>query len=212
MELDAAHLAQTAASFSSSSSAQLTERVSYLVSQGLEESFVLTYPFPPSDQEPYRPQPESPSDEEVKNVLGEALDEELLSTCRALLMGEEEFEAKYRAKEKVPKPKLDEEIAHFLIKAIEARLGRYEGGPSSKEDEEILYGAQPKKLGTNARNAIVVRLGEKRVLEANASLLRRMVELEKKQSVAGGGEKKRKDEGSKGKANGGAGGIKKIRR
>lgn len=155
----------------------LTSRVVYFVSLGLEESYVLTSCFPPSEKPPHRPEPSNPSDKEIKGAMSN-LDEELLIAVRALLLTDEEFDA-HQSKEKMPKPKLDDKIADVLLLALQRRLAMYAGGPCSQADEELIYGSQAGSLSENKRNAIIVRLGEKRVIENNIMVLRRLAELHK---------------------------------
>ncbi|CAO1614446.1 unnamed protein product [Parajaminaea phylloscopi] len=173
---------------------KLLERVSYLVSLGLEESFVLTYAFPPSEQPPHRPEPADPSDRDIQQAIAN-FDEELLSASRALLLSDDEFE-KHQTKEKVPKPRLDEPICSLLLRSLHMRLSMYAGGHSSSHDEELLYGSSSTSLakGTNTRNAVVVRLGEKRVLENNIMVLTRLLEMKRAEAAESQKRKKGRNE------------------
>lgn len=186
----------------------LTGRIAYLVSLGTDESFVLTYPFPPSEEAPHRPEPESPTSQEIQSAVSN-FDEELLSAARGLLLTEEEFE-KHRTKEKVPKPRLDQPISSLLIRAMSSRLEKYAGGVGSEADEQLLYGGKGTEVakGTNLRSAIVVRLGEKRILESNVTLLRRLMEIKAAESSANGKDStKRKGGGTQEKSS-----SKKVRK
>lgn len=153
----------------------LTTRTMFCVYLGLEESYVLTSCFPPSDKPPHRPEPTHPSDKEIKSAMSN-FDEELLIATRAMLLTDEEWD-KHRSKEKMPKPKLDGPIVDVLLIALRRRLAMYVGGASSKEDEDRIYGSSAsaqQHLSTNHRNAIIVRLGEKRVIENNIMVLERL--------------------------------------
>ena len=104
-------------------------------------------------------------------------------------MPADEFE-KYQEKNKIPKPRLDESVANLLKMACSKRLEQYVGGSDSAEDENRLYGSDGKilpidfsdSIKVNRHNAIVVRLGEKRVIEANAMLLGRMLEIKEREA------------------------------
>lgn len=158
--------------------AELTARIEHCVELGLEESYVLTSCFPPSETPPHRPEPANPSEKEIRQAMSN-FDEELLSAVRVLLLSDDEWES-HKAKEKIPKPKLDNVIAAALLKALEKRLESYAGGPTSQPDEDRLYGpSRDQNLSENHRNAIVVRLGEKRVVENNIMVLKRLIEIHK---------------------------------
>lgn len=168
---------------------QLRERIEYLVSQGLEESFALTYAFPPDEHPPYRPQPLEPTLKEIQQAISN-FDEELLTAARTLLLSEENFR-KHQNKEKVPKARLDEQISALLLKALHLRLSIYAGGASTRTDEELLYGPLSSLAkGTKLWKAVVVRLGEKRVLENNIMVLDRLIQF--KASESAGNTSKRK--------------------
>ncbi|KAI0081972.1 SET domain-containing protein [Panus rudis PR-1116 ss-1] len=100
---------------------------------------------------------------------------------------------KLQAKEKLPKGKLTPEILPIVIEVFERRLAEY---PDSIEDDERLL--QDPDISDNKRNAIIVRLGEKRILHASLKI------LQDAQKTAGGSSKKHKEDakyarGKKGK-------------
>ncbi|KAF8306318.1 hypothetical protein DL93DRAFT_2232619 [Clavulina sp. PMI_390] len=61
---------------------------------------------------------------------------------------------------KPPKPRLDVVCVEHVIGVIEKRLAQY---PTSLEDDNALLG-RSSELPFNRRNAIIVRVGEKRIL------------------------------------------------
>ena len=147
-------------------------------------SFYLSYAFHPSNERPHRPQPEDPTEDDVKNALDDSpYEDELLEIARGLGMDEHDFDMLVSG-ESMPKAKLNLGAAQLLLQAIAVCLEGYEGGADSSEDEERIYGSKAKKLSANERNAIVVRLGEKRVLESHKALLSKYVEMEKRRLAA----------------------------
>lgn len=169
---------------------QLMSRIEFLVEQGLEESHIFVYCFPPATAPPHRPQVPSEGSElrsEVEGVMsnGTNFDEELLVTLRTLLLSDEDFE-RYAKKEKLPKGKWPEDaaevkkIVQVLLTTFEKRSASYFGGNStSQEDEKLIYEAagESSTLTSNQMNAAVVRLGEKRVMEDNTLVLRTWLEM-----------------------------------
>ncbi|KAH6914399.1 hypothetical protein BKA70DRAFT_1261294 [Coprinopsis sp. MPI-PUGE-AT-0042] len=69
---------------------------------------------------------------------------------------------KARDKGKLPKPKMDPEIMRILEKALLKRYSLYRTSRHSQEDEATLH----ENPSINTRNAIIVRLAEKRILQA----------------------------------------------
>ncbi|GAA6018787.1 hypothetical protein JCM8202_002231 [Rhodotorula sphaerocarpa] len=86
------------------------------------------------------------------------LPDELVSAIRAFLLTDEEY-AKAQKKESPPKPKLDADAAEWGRKILDKRLREYE--TSIQEDEELL---KQTYLPVRRRLAVIVRLGEKRLL------------------------------------------------
>ncbi|CAO1630170.1 unnamed protein product [Sympodiomycopsis kandeliae] len=192
----------------------LTTRIGQCVMNGLEESYVLNYCFAPSEKAPHHPEPSKPSDKEIKNAIS-TIDEELLSAARALILPETEWREKYLSKDKVPKPRLDEQIANFLILTFQRKLHEYQGGSSSKEDEQRIYNStSTENLSENQRNAIIVRLGEKRVLENNIMVLERLVKIQKAEARSSGNDqnKRKGNQQQQQQSSSSKGGNKKSRR
>ncbi|GAA6058608.1 hypothetical protein JCM10212_004019 [Sporobolomyces blumeae] len=94
-----------------------------------------------------------------------SIPDELVSAVRAFLLSPEEL-AKFQKKESPPKPKLDASVAKWVVKVIAKREGEY---PTSIEDDERLL--KDSSLPLRKRMAVIVRLGEKRILRAARSQL-----------------------------------------
>ncbi|RPD78643.1 SET domain-containing protein [Lentinus tigrinus ALCF2SS1-7] len=100
------------------------------------------------------------------------LPEEFVSFERLLLQSKDEWE-KTAKKSKLPKPKVDKDVLTIAIDVLEARLKEY---PTSiQEDEKLLEPGSVEQLSVNKKNAVVVRLGEKRILQGTLKQLRSMV-------------------------------------
>ncbi|EIM83024.1 SET domain-containing protein [Stereum hirsutum FP-91666 SS1] len=111
------------------------------------------------------------------------LPDELVPFCRLLLQSQSEWE-KTKSKSKLPKAKVDESILSTIANALERRLAEY---PTSVEEDQKLL-TEP--LSLNRKHAVIVRLGEKRILHGTLSTVK-----EKLKEMSGGqGKKKRKAE------------------
>ncbi|KAF9001800.1 SET domain-containing protein [Hymenopellis radicata] len=84
----------------------------------------------------------------------------LISLVKLISLSPDDW-PKLKSKGKPPKPKLDQEV-------LARRLAQY--ATSVQDDEKALSG----ELALNERNAIVVRLGEKRIVEGLLSKLKKM--------------------------------------
>ncbi|KAJ6594439.1 hypothetical protein B0H19DRAFT_920100 [Mycena capillaripes] len=84
----------------------------------------------------------------------------LVSLIRLLRLTSEEWE-KTVAKDKVPKPKLDNEVLDVVCAVLERRLKEY---PSSFDDDVGLL--RDETLSLNKRQALIVRIGEKTILQS----------------------------------------------
>ncbi|KAJ7162078.1 SET domain-containing protein [Mycena filopes] len=82
----------------------------------------------------------------------------LVSLIRLLRLTADEWE-KTVAKDKVPKPKLDDEVLNVVRTVLEHRLKAY---PTTLEDDLVLL--RDESLPLNKRHAVIVRVGEKRIL------------------------------------------------
>ncbi|KAI9493377.1 hypothetical protein BDB00DRAFT_823797 [Zychaea mexicana] len=97
---------------------------------------------------------------------------ELISALYVLRASAEEF-AKMETKQKLPKPKLTPAIAKLGMQILEERMKRY---PQEDDDQALLQsGCSP-----NKRHALLVRIGEKRILEATINKLKREAEGQKR--------------------------------
>ncbi|UZJ54473.1 hypothetical protein CBS101457_003793 [Exobasidium rhododendri] len=159
----------------------LSQRIQWACSLGLDEEIPLQYPFPPSQQPPFRPEPQSPTSKELREAAAE-ISEELLILARVLCLSDEAF-GKAKEKDKLPNPRIDalEEhscgakekmaVAELIIEAIEERRKAYT--TDEQADEDLLYSGNgdAQSLSTNKRNALVVRLSEKRILSETRKVL-----------------------------------------
>ncbi|GAA5869697.1 hypothetical protein JCM16303_000551 [Sporobolomyces ruberrimus] len=93
------------------------------------------------------------------------LPDELVSAIRAFLLSPDEV-AKSQKKESPPKPKLDAGVAGWAKKVIAKREGDYE--TTIEDDEALLLDST---LPPRKRMAVIVRLGEKRILRATRTQL-----------------------------------------
>ncbi|KZW00228.1 SET domain-containing protein, partial [Exidia glandulosa HHB12029] len=102
----------------------------------------------------------------------------MTSFSKLLLMPREEWE-KTQQKDKPPKPKPDTATLALAVKVLRARLAEY---PTTLEEDEALFPTLDPATQWKKRNAVAVRLGEKRILTGT---LRRCEEMER--SIAGQG-------------------------
>jgi len=89
--------------------------------------------------------------------------EEMSSFVRLLMMSAPEWE-KTKQKSKLPKPKEDKFALSVTADVVRRRLTEY---PTTIEDDEALLGAEQvpeKPIPLNLKHAVVVRLGEMRIL------------------------------------------------
>jgi len=97
------------------------------------------------------------------------LPEALISLARLLLSLDGEWE-KARDKGKIPKPKIDVQVLSVILQTLRKRLRQY---PTTIEyDTAILNESLP----LNKRHAVIVRLGEKRILNSTIGKLQAMEE------------------------------------
>jgi SET domain-containing protein 6 len=116
----------------------------------------------------------------------------LVSFTRLMLSTADEWK-KAREKSKIPKPKLDVDVLTVLVDVIEKRLKEYptslEVCPSlcfhelrascslidhTQDDERILDQTTMDGLSLHKRNALIVRVGEKRILSRMLTKLKEM--------------------------------------
>ena len=158
----------------------LEQRLEWACSSlGIDEVFILTYLFTPAKKAPHRAQPEKPSAKELKAAAtGGGISEEMIALTRVLCQSRDAFE-KAKAKGKGPSARVESQETHtvsgnkvvkvtisqIMMDAIDLRLQQYPNGAKVDEDEAKLYGSKRGEVkGENERRALVVRLGEKRVL------------------------------------------------
>jgi len=117
--------------------------------------------------------------------------EEMTSFVRLLMMSVPEWE-KAKNKNKFPKPKVNDAVLTVVADVVRRRLGEY---PTAIEHDETLLGTEKEKvLPLNLMNAVVVRLGEKRILHG---LLQAVTcQLEGNPSASASESRKRKADGT----------------
>ncbi|KAJ6498807.1 SET domain-containing protein [Mycena sanguinolenta] len=108
----------------------------------------------------------------------------LVSLVRLLRLTPDEWE-KTVAKDKVPKPKLDNEVLDVVRVVLECRLNEY---PSTLDVDLQLLGDE--SIPLNKRLALVVRTGEKRILQNTLQ----KIKIQQSDAKKGDGSKKRKAE------------------
>ncbi|KAF7376573.1 Ribosomal lysine N-methyltransferase 4 [Mycena sanguinolenta] len=106
----------------------------------------------------------------------------LVSLIRLLRLTSDEWE-KTVAKDKVPKPKLDNEVLDVVRAVLERRLNEY---PSTLNDDIQLLGDET--LSLTKRLALVVRTGEKRILQNTLQ----KIKIQQLDAKKGDGNRKRK--------------------
>ncbi|KIJ60009.1 hypothetical protein HYDPIDRAFT_117671 [Hydnomerulius pinastri MD-312] len=130
----------------------MEERIEWWLDEGGDDTFTLPLPSP-----------------------SEPLPPPLISLTRLLLLPAPEFRSA-REKGKPPKGKLKRgdtgstEMLKVLDEVLMRREGMYAGG--SVEDDEYLFSSS---LTRNKRHALIVRLGEKRILRAAREAVRGMI-------------------------------------
>ncbi|KAI0823428.1 SET domain-containing protein [Trametes gibbosa] len=121
------------------------------------------------------------------------LPEEFVSFARLLLLPQDEWE-KTAKKSKLPKPKIDKDVLSVAAEVLEQRLKEY--STTAEEDEKLLAPGNVEQLSVNKRHAVVVRLGEKRILQGALKDVRAKLKLASTASKKRGRED---DKGGKGK-------------
>jgi len=121
------------------------------------------------------------------------LPEEMASFFRLLMMSAPEWE-KTKRKSKLPKPKVDDVVLSVAADVVRRRLSDY---PTTIEDDEALLGSEKEKpIPLNLKNAVVVRLGEKRILHGLLQAVTGRLEGNPSGSQSNGESKKRKADGT----------------
>ncbi|KAG5646254.1 hypothetical protein DXG03_004081 [Asterophora parasitica] len=108
------------------------------------------------------------------------LPEPLISLVRLLLLKQSEWETA-KGKGKPPKPKVDADSLSIIHDVLQTRLKSY---PTTLQEDEVKVSGA---ISTNTKNAIVVRMGEKRILNDTLIKIREI--------QAKGNSKKRKGAG-----------------
>jgi len=96
------------------------------------------------------------------------LPEDLVSFVRLLLMPLDEWE-KASGKTKLPKPKVDLDVLTVIEKTLARRMQDY---PSSLAEDEQLLESTIDALSLNRKHAIIVRVGEQRILRGTLNQVR----------------------------------------
>ena len=140
------------------------------------------------------------------------LPEEMSSFVRLLMMSAPEWE-KTKHKSKLPKPKVNDTVLSVAADVVRRRLSDYPttieaGFPWSyhispffynftfQDDEALLRSEKEKSIPLNLKNAIVVRLGEKRILHGLLHAVTARLEGNLSGSQSSGESKKRKADGT----------------
>ncbi|KAM0791736.1 hypothetical protein ACM66B_004004 [Microbotryomycetes sp. NB124-2] len=113
---------------------------------------------------------------------------ELLSAVRTFLMAQADFDKAVK-KSSPPKGKFDPDSAKWVIEVLKARLKDY---PTSIQDDEQIL--QDSTTSTRKRMAVIVRLGEKRILSETLDAVKKQVKELKAES-----RQKRKGEDASGR-------------
>ncbi|KAI0088157.1 SET domain-containing protein [Irpex rosettiformis] len=116
------------------------------------------------------------------------LPQELISLTRLLLQSEAEW-IKTQTKGKLPKPMVDSDLLSVAIEVLQSRLAEY---PTSVQEDEALLADGT--LSTNVRNAVVVRLGEKRILAGTIAGARSQLERSQASDSSKGNSKRKRAE------------------
>ncbi|TFY56372.1 hypothetical protein EVJ58_g7685 [Rhodofomes roseus] len=121
---------------------------------------------------------------------GSGLPEDLLSFVRLLLMTSDEWE-KANRKGKLPKAKVDLNVLDIIEKTLTKRMQKY---PSTLEaDEKLLDPANGHSLSLHKKHAIIVRVGEQRILRGAIEQTRATKEAMKLASSSGKGNKRTRE-------------------
>ncbi|KAI0272250.1 hypothetical protein BGY98DRAFT_1001427 [Russula aff. rugulosa BPL654] len=121
------------------------------------------------------------------------LPEEMISFARLLMMSAPEWE-KTKRKSKLPKPKVDDAVLSVAADVVRMRLSDY---PTTIEDDEALLESEKEKpIPLNLKNAVVVRVGEKRILHGLMRAVTTRLESNPSGSQSSGESKKRKLDGT----------------
>jgi N-lysine methyltransferase SETD6 len=143
------------------------------------------------------------------------LPEEMSSFVRLLMMSAPEWE-KTKRKSKLPKPKVDDAVLSVAADVVRRRLSDYPttieaGFPwnyhlshlffsisacTFQDDEALLGSEREKPIPLNLKNAVVVRLGEKRILHGLLQAVIARLEGNPSGSQSSGESKKRKADGT----------------
>lgn len=139
------------------------------------------------------------------------LPEEMSSFVRLLMMSAPEWE-KTKRKSKLPKPKVNDAVLSVAADVVRRRLSDYPttieaGFPCGyhlshfsqftfQDDEALLGSEKEKPISLNLKNAIVVRLGEKRILHGLLQAVTARLEGNPSGSQSSGESKKRKADGT----------------
>lgn len=192
----------------SPSKESLLARMGWACSLGIDEVSPLGYPFPLSEEPPYRPDPQGLTKRDYREAAM-GMPDDLLVLARVLCWTETNYTASV-AKERLPSPRIDALEQHgngkeigvtqILLKALEVRKKDY--ATSIEEDEQNLYPTSGQKnlLSLNRSNAIVVRLSEKYILAETEKMVKAVaeaVELKRKKDLQSGGSNKKQKTKSK---------------
>jgi len=132
---------------------------------------------------------EEGGDDIFVTVFSDELPEDMISFVHLLIMSEPDW-AKTKRKSKLPKPRVNNAVLSVVADVVRRRLAEY---PTTMEDDETLLGTEKETpVPLNLKNAVVVRLGEKRILRNLLRTVTAQLEGDNPSSVRS---KKRKADG-----------------
>ncbi|KDR75090.1 hypothetical protein GALMADRAFT_248981 [Galerina marginata CBS 339.88] len=134
----------------------MEDRIDWWLEEGGDDTFTLEHPSaapPPSPSTSSKPNPTHPLTATLSIIL--------LSFTHLMLLTPAEW-ARAKAKSKPPKPLADARALRVVLEALRRRGEAYSG--SLEEDTALLSATPLSTLSLNKRHALIVRMGEKRVL------------------------------------------------
>ncbi|PCH36002.1 SET domain-containing protein [Wolfiporia cocos MD-104 SS10] len=122
-------------------------------------------------------------------VLGTDCDfpDDLVSFVRLMLLPRNEWE-KTKMKSKLPKAKVDAQVLSIVKEVLERRLQEYS---TTAQDDEKLLSSNAENFPLNKKHAVIVRLGEKRILHGTLGKVQASLVLMNSAPTATGKGKKR---------------------
>ncbi|KAH9946963.1 SET domain-containing protein [Amylocystis lapponica] len=118
------------------------------------------------------------------------LPEDLVSFIRLLLLSKEDWD-KASAKSKLPKAKVDAGVLSIAARVLVQRMKEY---PTTIEEDEILLSPEnAENIAPHKKHAVIVRLGEKRILFGASSVVTQLQDALTLASEVNSGKKRGRD-------------------